>query len=276
MISQEPGQVGGLPTAIGLRPKTGDALRVVHSAVRRIARGRRSAPLRGGVPASTTRAPERAALIRSRHLALQRAEVGRFGGLLRTLRRRAGPPAGPDRAVGPAGRLRCDARVGVAPPNSLRSPSVRCARTTAASMLTKRAARADPDAALLAALKRPRGRACAASAGVLIGAKAPRSLRACRAFVLAELPWLAAASMAAVVSWNCPQPRWRDAPARKHRARGRGASRPAWSAGTSRWARGNLVAEFRKASPYLPRRNERQRRTGEPAREQGLAFAQRD
>jgi hypothetical protein len=99
-----------------------------------------------------------------------------------TLRRRAGPAAGPGRALGPAGRLRCDARVGVAPPNSCRnagppqvsaspsggrsraarpwwhhfsSPLARCARTTAASQSTKRTARADPDAALLAALKGP-------------------------------------------------------------------------------------------------------------------------
>ena len=99
-----------------------------------------------------------------------------------TLRRHAGPAAGPGRAVGPAGRLRCDARVGVAPPNSCRnagppqvsaspsggrsraarpwwhhfsSPLARCARTTAASQSRKRTARADPDAALLAALKGP-------------------------------------------------------------------------------------------------------------------------
>jgi len=81
-------------------------------------------------------------------------------------RPRPGPPSGPDRAVGPAGRLRCDARGRVAPPNSLRSPAVRCARTAAASQSTKRAARADPAAALLAALERPRGRARAGAMGV--------------------------------------------------------------------------------------------------------------
>ena len=111
-------------------------------------------------------------------------------GCLRALRCRTPPGARPGRAVGPAGRLRCDARVGVAPPNSCRnagpsqvsaspsggrpraarpwglyvcSPSVRCARTTASSMFTRRAARADPAAALLAALERPRARGPAAT-----------------------------------------------------------------------------------------------------------------
>jgi hypothetical protein len=69
--------------------------------------------------------------------------------------RQRGPARGVDGGGRPGGRLRCDARVGVAPPNSLRSPAVRCARTTAASMFTKRAARADPDAALLAAPHAP-------------------------------------------------------------------------------------------------------------------------
>jgi hypothetical protein len=120
-------------------------------------------------------------------------------GCLRALRCRTPPGPGPGRAVGPAGRLRCDARVGVAPPNSCRnvgpsqvsaspsggrpraarpwglyvcSPSVRCARTTAASQSTKRAARADPAAALLAALERPRARGRATTrvlAGVAFG-----------------------------------------------------------------------------------------------------------
>jgi hypothetical protein len=69
--------------------------------------------------------------------------------------RQRGPARGVDGGGRPGGRLRCDARVGVAPPNSLRSPAVRCARTTAASQSTKRAARADPDAALLAAPHAP-------------------------------------------------------------------------------------------------------------------------
>jgi hypothetical protein len=84
-----------------------------------------------------------------------RSRASLAAGCLRALRCRTPPGPGPGRAVGPAGRLRCDARVGVAPPNSLRSPSVHCARTTAASQSTKRAARADPAAALLAALKGP-------------------------------------------------------------------------------------------------------------------------
>jgi hypothetical protein len=71
------------------------------------------------------------------------------------LRRRDGPGTGPARAVGLAGRRRCDARPRAAPPNSLRSPAVRCAQTTAASMSTKRAVRADPADAPLAALKGP-------------------------------------------------------------------------------------------------------------------------
>ena len=55
----------------------------------------------------------------------------------------------------PAGRRHCDARTRVAPPNSLRSPAARYAQTAAASMFTMRATRADPDAALLAALDGP-------------------------------------------------------------------------------------------------------------------------
>ena len=73
----------------------------------------------------------------------------------RSLRASGGLRTGSTGTVGPVGRLRCDARVGVAPPNSLRSPLARCARTTAASQSTKRAARADPDAALLAAPHAP-------------------------------------------------------------------------------------------------------------------------
>lgn len=73
----------------------------------------------------------------------------------RSLRASGGLRTGSTVAVGPVGRLRCDARVGVAPPNSLRSPSARCARTAASRMFTKRAARADPDAALLAAPHSP-------------------------------------------------------------------------------------------------------------------------
>jgi hypothetical protein len=154
------------------------------------------------------------------------------------LRRRAGPPAGPDRAVGPAGRLRCDARAGVAPPNSRRnagpsqvsaspsggrpravrpwgphvcSPAVRCARTTAASQLTKRAARADPDAALLAALKRPRGRACAAAAGS--GDRAEyksRWVHAYPAIAPTDRPTAVVLPMAAIVSRDYPPHKWRD------------------------------------------------------------------
>ena len=78
-----------------------------------------------------------------------------FVALFRSLRASGGLRTGSTGAVGPVGRLRCDARVGVAPPNSLRSPAVRCARTTASSQFTKRAARADPDAALLAAPHSP-------------------------------------------------------------------------------------------------------------------------
>jgi len=65
--------------------------------------------------------------------------------------------------------LRADCAAMLAPGSRRRTRYahyVRCARTTAASQLTKRAARADPDAALLAALKRPRGRACAAAWGL--------------------------------------------------------------------------------------------------------------
>ena len=102
--------------------------------------------------------------------------------LFRSLRASGGLRTGSTGAVGPVGRLRCDARVGVAPPNSRRnagpsqvssspsggrtrfawpwghhdsSPSVRCAQTAAASQFTKRAARADPNAALLAAPHSP-------------------------------------------------------------------------------------------------------------------------
>jgi hypothetical protein len=73
----------------------------------------------------------------------------------RSLRASGGLRTGSTGAVGPVGRLRCDARVGVAPPNSLRSPAVRCPQTAAASQSRKRAARADPDAALLAAPHSP-------------------------------------------------------------------------------------------------------------------------
>jgi len=77
------------------------------------------------------------------------------------------PPRAHAAAVGPSVRLHCGARAGVVPHNSLRA--ARCAQTDAASMRTKRAARADPGAALLAAaeiapagcrLSRGRGRAC--------------------------------------------------------------------------------------------------------------------
>jgi hypothetical protein len=76
------------------------------------------------------------------------------------------PAHGACRAVGPAGRLRCDARVGVAPPNSLRSPAVRCARTTAASQLTKRADARRPRRCASRRPRRPRGRACVAAWGI--------------------------------------------------------------------------------------------------------------
>ena len=60
------------------------------------------------------------------------------------------PPGAHAVAVGAARRLHCDARAGVAPQNSLRS--LRSLRSTAAaSQTTKRAARADPGAALLVA-----------------------------------------------------------------------------------------------------------------------------
>jgi hypothetical protein len=87
----------------------------------------------------------------------------------RSLRASGGLRTGSTGAVGPVGRLRCDARVGVAPPNSLRSPAVRCARTTASSQFTNRAARADPDAALLAAPHSPAHRPPLARGNCLAG-----------------------------------------------------------------------------------------------------------
>jgi hypothetical protein len=89
--------------------------------------------------------------------------------LFRSLRASGGLRTGSTGAVGPVGRLRCDARVGVAPPNSLRSPAVRCARTTASSQFTKRASRADPDAALLAAPHSPAHRPPLARGNCLAG-----------------------------------------------------------------------------------------------------------
>ena len=101
-------------------------------------------------------------------------------------------PRGLNRAVGPAGRLRCDARAGVAPPNScrnagppqvsafplggrpraarprgldLRSPSVRCARTTAASQFAMRADARRPRRCASRRPQRPRGRGGVAALG---------------------------------------------------------------------------------------------------------------
>lgn len=46
--------------------------------------------------------------------------------------------------------------------------------------------------------------------------------------------------------------------------------------GISYLASGNLIAQLGKAGAYLPDRNQRQRRAGQPAREQWLPFAKRD
>jgi hypothetical protein len=115
------------------------------------------------------------------------------------LRRRAGPAAGPGRAVDPAGRLRCDARVGVAPPNSLRSPSVRCARTTAASQSTKRADARRPRPCASRRPRRPRGRARGA-ARAWHGGAAPAARMA---------PQTGVPELSCSERGPCPPPPWR-------------------------------------------------------------------
>jgi 4-oxalmesaconate hydratase len=64
------------------------------------------------------------------------------------LRGRRYPTGAHTAAVGALRQLRCGARSGVAPQNSLRA--ARCAQTAAASQLTRRAKRADPSSVLLA------------------------------------------------------------------------------------------------------------------------------
>jgi hypothetical protein len=98
------------------------------------------------------------------------------------LRGRRCPAGAHTAAVGAARQLRCGARSGVAPQNSLRA--ARCAQTAAASQLTKRAKRADPE---LCAPRRRRDRprrvppAAKPGTGALPLACQPRAAKPCPA-----------------------------------------------------------------------------------------------
>jgi hypothetical protein len=105
--------------------------------------------------------------------AAEGAVAGADAGLMPALRRRAGPAAGPGRAVGPAGRLRCDARVGVAPPNSRRSLRSLSSDNGGESVYEARCARR-PRRCASRRPQRPRSRACAAAAGEAIAKSVTR------------------------------------------------------------------------------------------------------